>query len=366
MEQAAHGGNIFEISQKLGLKPDDIIDLSASINPLGPPKGLKEEISKHFKLIAHYPDIHNKELINAISEFHNISPANIAVGNGSTEILYWLPYAMEWQRVALVLPTFSEYSKVLYNKKAIVRKLICSWDSGFQPTVEQLDALIHSSRPDAVFLTHPGSPSGVPLSEKVMEFIVSNSKDNRFYWVLDEVFIDFSEQLSLKEYVDDSRKIIIIRSLTKFYSLPGIRLGYILAPAGVIRKLNNFIPPWSVNTLAQIAGKFCLKDASFREKTYSFFNKEIPRVIDKLKAIPNIEVLPSIANYVLIRISKDIPINSYMLCENILTKHKILVRNCANFEGLNEKYVRIAVHNTKTNDIWIQALKEELTQEEQN
>ncbi len=363
MEQAVHGGNIFEMSRKLGLTPDDITDLSASINPLGPPKGLKEEISKHFKLITHYPDIHNRELIDAISEFHHIPSSNVAVGNGSTEILYWLPYAMEWQRIALVLPTFSEYSRVLYNKDAIVRKLICSWDSGLQPTVEQLDALIHSSRPDAVFLTHPGSPSGVPLSEKVVEFIINRSKNNSFYWVLDEVFIDFSEQSSLKEYVNNSRRIIIIRSLTKFYSLPGLRIGYILAPSEVVKRLNNFLPPWSVNTLAQIAGKFCLKDTSFREKTLSFFNKEIPRVIDRLKAIPHIEVLPSIANYVLIRISKDIPIDSYMLCKNILAKHKILIRNCANFEGLNEKYIRIAIHNSKTNDIWIQALKEELTRE---
>ena len=356
MEEFSHGGNVYEISKRFGYNVDDLIDLSASINPLGPPEGLKEEIVQRFSFIKYYPDIRSDELISTLSEFHGIPKENIAVGNGSTELLYWLPYAMGWNRVALVLPTFSEYFRVLKNKRTIVRKLICSWETSFQPSVEQLDALIHASTPDALFLTHPGSPAGTPLTEDVIQFIVDSSKEANFYWVIDEVFIDFVEELSLKHYVNQSDRIIILRSLTKFYSLPGLRIGYIFAPKSVIESLTSFLPPWSVNTFAQFAGVFCLKNRDFIKETVSFFNEERNRVIERLNKISNIGVLPSVANYVLIRISEKIPINAYKLCEELISQHKILIRNCANFDGLNDKYVRVAISTKNINDLWMNAL----------
>lgn len=352
-----HGGNIYEASQFAGCAPEEIIDLSASINPLGPPEGLKELLLKQFGKIAHYPDIRNRNLIEAISSFHDIHEDYIAVGNGSTEILYWLPYALSLERVAVVIPTFSEYLRTLQNKGVIIRFLSTSWENSFQPTVHQIEALIESGSPEAVFLTNPGSPSGIPLSEDVKEFIRSNLGKFNLIWIIDEVFADFCEEYSLIELAKSSQKVIIIRSLTKFYTLPGIRLGYVLAHPSLSHKIRSFIPPWSVNAFAQEAGVYCLGQHLFREKTLEFFKEERPRVFDLLEKIPYVNFLKSVANYVLIKLENGLPYTASDIQSMMLRNHKILVRNCENFKGLSGKFIRIAISSRETNDLWLGVLR---------
>src|SRR5512138_1642408 len=104
-----HGGNVYECASRAGCSPDDILDFSASINPLGPPPGLLEHLAGYFHRLQHYPDIHNRLLIDSLSRFHGISPERMAAGNGSTELIYWLPKALGAERVLAVLPTFGEY-----------------------------------------------------------------------------------------------------------------------------------------------------------------------------------------------------------------------------------------------------------------
>ncbi|MBW1974100.1 MAG: pyridoxal phosphate-dependent class II aminotransferase [Deltaproteobacteria bacterium] len=361
-EQPIHGGNIYEVCRKLGCSFDEILDLSASINPLGPPEGLHDELRDCYKQIVHYPDIHNDELIQALSEFHGLPEDYFVVGNGSTELLFWLPYAMDWNRVAIVLPTFSEYLTVFKNKGLIVRSLLPSSSLSFQPSVEQLDALIHSVKPEALFLTHPGSPSGVPLSPEVISYVVSTLESSDITWVIDEVFVDFKEELSLKKHLllcgDAPGGLVIIRSLTKFYALPGLRLGYIMAPIDIAKRLRQYVPPWSVNVFAQRAGIFCLKAEDFRKKTRKFFDEERARLLEILKGFSWLEIFPSVANYILLELQRSFPMNSFQLHDYMLSKHKILIRNCANFAGLNDRYVRIAISSRENNDRWMEALKE--------
>lgn len=356
----SHGGNIYEVSQLIGCAPEEIIDLSASINPLGPPEGLKELLFDKFDKIKHYPDIHNRRIIEAISAFHGIPADCIAVGNGSTEILYWLPYALNLERVAVVVPTFNEYIRALQNKGAIIRFLATSWENGFQPTVYQLEALIEAGHPEAVFLTNPGSPSGISLAREVREFIESRADKFDLFWIVDEVFADFCEEYSLAALVNSLEKVIIIRSLTKFYALPGLRLGYLLAHPRVVEKLRSFIPPWSVNTLAQEAGSYCLSQQKFREKTLEFFDTERARIFALLESIPEIDFLRSRANYILIKLKDDINKNAHDIQMELLKRYRILVRNCENFRGLSNRFIRVAISSSEINNLWITSLREVL------
>ena len=137
-----HGGNIYELSARAGCSPDDILDFSASINPLGPPPGLARILSGCFHRLESYPDIHNQTLIEAISKFHDIAPECIAVANGSTELIYWLPRALGVSRALAVLPTFGEYAKAFELQGTRLQKLFSAPENHFQPIVEQLETAL--------------------------------------------------------------------------------------------------------------------------------------------------------------------------------------------------------------------------------
>lgn len=357
---APHGGNVFEICRNYGWALDEVVDLSASINPFGPPESLKHYLMDNFSNIIHYPDIHNVELIQALETFHGLPESLFAVGNGSTELIYWLPFALKLNRVAVILPTFGEYTRALENCGITIRKLITSWPSGFRPTVEQIDALVHATQPQAVIMTNPGSPSGALIDANVIDYIQWSLKRHLMYWIIDEVFIDFCEEHSLKKLVRDESRLIIIRSLTKFFAIPGLRIGYLIADTDVIEKIKRYVPPWSVNVFAQYAGVYCLRERDFMEKTVGFFHSEGMRVKNRLASISSIDYVPFAANYVLIKLGEILPINSTTIQQCMLKEHRILIRDCKNFEGLSDRYIRIALSLPEINDLWLNALEKGL------
>lgn len=174
-----HGGNIYELSAQSGCSPDDILDFSASINPIGPPPGLARVLSGCFRRLQSYPDIHNRLLIDAISKFHDIDPDCIAVGNGSTELIYWLPRALEVSKALIVSPTFSEYAKAFELQGTRLQRLLSAPEDCFQPKAERLEAALQVDSAQAVLLTHPASPSGALMNGDLIDWIVEEALDRR-------------------------------------------------------------------------------------------------------------------------------------------------------------------------------------------
>jgi len=355
-----HGGNIYELSARAGCSPDDILDFSASINPLGPPPGLAQVLSGCFHRLASYPDINNKLLIEAISKFHDIDPGCIAVGNGSTELIYWLPRALAVSKALVVLPAFGEYAKAFELQGTRLQKLFSTPEDRFQPIVQQLEAALQHDAFEAVLLTHPASPSGSLLASETISWIAENSsKSGRPLFLIDEVFIDFCEQASLKLFLDRSQNLAIIRSFTKFYGAPGLRIGYLLAPPRVIAQVRSHLPPWSVNTLAQAAGAYCFAQDEYRRKTLDLISKQRQRLAGELSAIPGLEVFPAQANYLLVRMDRRLPPASRLKWD-IFERDRILIRDCESFEGLDDRYFRVAVRLEDQNDRLIAALQRAL------
>jgi len=355
-----HGGNIYELSARAGCSPDDILDFSASINPLGPPPGLAQILSGCFHRLASYPDINNKLLIEAISKFHDIDPGCIAVGNGSTELIYWLPRALAVSKALVVLPAFGEYAKAFELQGTRLQKLFSTPEDRFQPIVQQLEAALQHDAFEAVLLTHPASPSGSLLASETISWIAENSsKSGRPLFLIDEVFIDFCEQASLKLFLDRSQNLAIIRSFTKFYGAPGLRIGYLLAPPRVIAQVRSHLPPWSVNTLAQAAGAYCFTQDEYRRKTLDIVAKQRQMLAGQLSAIPGLEVFPAQANYLLVRMDRRLPPASRLKWD-IFERDRILIRDCGSFEGLDDWYFRVAVRMPDQNDRLIASIQHAL------
>ncbi len=260
-----HGGNVYEIAAKLGCTPEDVLDYSASINPLGPPTGLNDLFNDIFQRLQHYPDIQNRVLLDSIGRHHALSRKQVVVGNGSTELIYWLPKVLGIRKALIVLPTFAEYQKAFDLQGVQLAKLVTSPESDFQPAVEQLEELFAKFSPEAILFTHPGSPAGTLLTPDVRAWLVEKSR--RVFCIIDEVFIDFCEEESLKGFLVGGENLVTIRSMTKFYGLPGLRLGYLLTSELLAGRLGRFLPPWSVNTYAQAAGPFCFAQKEYRKET---------------------------------------------------------------------------------------------------
>jgi threonine-phosphate decarboxylase len=354
-----HGGNIYELSALAGCSPEEILDFSASINPLGPPPGLDAVLSGCLRLLESYPDIHCLRLTEAIAKFHDIDPACVVVGNGSTELIYWLPRALGVQRALAVLPAFGEYVKAFELQGTRVEKIFPAPEESFQPKVEHLEAALRKDSFEAVLLTHPSSPAGSLLNRETIDWIVRKSGGSDPLLLVDEVFVDFCEEESLRPFVAGAGNLVLIRSFTKFYGLPGLRIGYLLAPPRIAERVRGFLPPWSVSTPAQAAGAWCLSREEYRLKTLELIGSHRRRLAGELSAIPGLEVFPGAANFLLVRMGTGL-LSASALKWDIFKRHRILIRDCGSFEGLGDRYFRVAVRLPDQNDRLIAALKESL------
>lgn len=350
-----HGGNVYELASSAGCSPDDILDFSASINPLGPPPGLADMLMRYFHRLQHYPDINNRHLVDALSEFHGISPKYIVAGNGSTELIYWLPRALGVDSALAVLPTFGEYRKAFELQGVEVQKVLCKPENGFQPGLDQIMEAVEKGSPEAVLLTHPGSPGGGFLSGDVSDWVAERSKRGQLC-IIDEVFIDFGEEHSFKHLLESSPNLVIIRSLTKFYGLPGLRIGYLLTSPGIAERVRHFVPPWSVNTLAQLAGAYCLSQEEYRQKTLNVVTEQRREMAEELASIPGLKVFHGEANYLLIEMDRRLP-TSIALRNEVFRSGKILIRPCGSFEGLDDWYFRVAVRLPEQNEKLISEIR---------
>ncbi len=352
-----HGGNVFETARRLGCAPEEIIDFSASINPLGPPHGLLDVLIEAYRSVQHYPDIANKTLVDAIAARYGLDSTRVVVGNGSTELIYLLPKTMEVSSVLAVVPTFKEYLKAFALHGCRMHLCVAEAEHNFQPTVDQLHRAMESFAPQALLVTHPGSPCGSLIPGDVRRFLVEETRRRGITLVVDEVFIDFCEEESLLEALGQHERLILIRSMTKFYGIPGLRLGYVLTSFEQAARLRDQVPPWSVNTLAQAAGVYCLRQDFYRQETLRLVGAERGRLSETLARVSGFKVFPSAANYLLVRLASTLS-TAAELKEELLVHHRLLIRDCANFDGLTTQDFRVAVRLPHENDRLIEALNQ--------
>jgi threonine-phosphate decarboxylase len=348
-----HGGNVFDVARQLGISPEEISDFSASINPLGLSPMVKKAIICSLDSLVHYPDSSHNELKQALASHHDLAPGNIVVANGSTELIYNLPVMLHGSKALIISPSFSEYVRALSQQHWDAQHFILKAEDNFSIDLEALKHKLAEGF-EALYLCNPANPGGTLYPLRIIEQVFSLCIESGTFLVLDEAFMDFCEECSAKRFMVKGDNGIVLRSMTKFFGIPGLRLGYALASHTLTGHLDAMGGPWSVNTLALAAGVAALHDVEHNHRTIEYIRHERRSLFEKLSELNHLRIFPSSTNYLLLQITNGM---SSMEIRDRLMHQRILVRNCATFMGLSSQFIRVAVRTAEENERLVRALK---------
>lgn len=349
-----HGGNIASAARRSGRDAASIIDFSASINPLGISPMARDAIIGTIDSVKSYPAPEMPGLISALSAFHGISPENILAGNGSTELIYLIPRVLKPKRALIVAPSFSEYEAALKNAGCKIDYIELEMRDKFQPKVKAITDRL-DGRYDMLWIANPGNPVGNVVPRQDMVRLISEAEKKGVLVVVDEAFIDFSESDSVKDRALSSERLIVLRSLTKFYAIAGLRVGYLFGSETRVTELTSQKEPWSVNCLGEAAAIASLGDDKYRQETLALIECERDFLFDAIDSIALMRPFKSGTNYIFARLDNDI--GARELCERMLQEEGLLVRDCSNFHGLDNRYIRVAVRKREDNMRLISAME---------
>jgi threonine-phosphate decarboxylase len=318
----------------------DVLDFSANINPLGPSHKALEAIRQTVDLVGVYPDEYPVRLTQCLSERLEIPAGNILAGNGATDLIYFWIRAIRPLRATLIVPTFSEYRRALQSVGCDIETVELSAGDFFR-----LPATVNAN--GVVIVTNPNNPTGayMPIDE-MAEWIGQFDRSTQIF--VDEAFVEFTGQPSLVGQLDRFPNLWILRSMTKFYALPGLRLGY-LAGSGVC-ELFDKREPWQVNSLAEAAGIASLEDRSYEEATLQLAQRERIRLWEQLQDLNSIRAFPTAANFFFARCSSDDLLDQLLAR---LMESRILIRDCRNIEGLHGPHFRFGIKSRDENETLI-------------
>ena len=341
-----HGGKF-----PLKNRDQNIIDFSSNITPLGIPHSVKSIIKQNLDKVQFYPDPNSETVISSLAKYTHLSKSNIIVGNGAIEILYNFCFAFlsKTTKVLIHVPTFQEYETAvkLSNCKISYFKSL-----NLSTNIDSFISQIPKS--GCIFLCNPNNPTGELLSKKELLSIIIVAKKLKTIVFIDECFIELvpKSNESLISYVKKYDNLFILRSLTKSFGLPGLRIGYACGSKEIIKILQKIKIPWSVNSLAQDVANTVIKNISHIKKSNIIIQKESKYLEDNISILNGFECISSSTNFILIKTKYD----STKLQTKLL-KNKILIRDCKNFRGLDNHYIRIAVKSHKDNVKLITALE---------
>src|SRR5690554_1187172 len=342
-----HGGDIYTYGRGF---EGEIIDFSSNINPLGTPTGLRKHLAGGHEDLLKYPDIQYRELRREVAEYLGCGIENTIVGNGAVEIID--NFIMKANRVVLMEPCFSEYmlrAKV-HGKEIVLLASSKDYTLDFDLFPGKLE------KGDLVILGNPNNPTGMRIERGDLIKLHQEALYSGAYLLLDEAFFEFApddyDSIELfREWGWES--VGIIRAATKFFALPGIRLGYCCAGAVKAEGIREIQLPWSVNSMANKAGLHIFKDGDYIVRTKKYVKEQRERLFEGLRQIKGITPYPSQSNYILIRLDG---VREDYIFEKLLEKG-IMVRKCRSFRVLSDNHIRIAVKDEKNNEKLINELR---------
>ena len=353
----AHGGDVWQVGQELGIAVPEILDFSASINPRGLPHPARERLARDAtdaRLLSFYPDPSARRLRAALSEKLGVTPEAIVVGPGAESLLAPILRCVQPRRAFIPIPAFSEYRRVCEQQQSEFVPFPLLREELFQTPVDRFTEYIELERPGIVVLNNPHNPSGAMLNAKEVRRIL----DVGAMLLLDEAFIDYVPHESLVREASERPGLIVIRSLTKFYGCPGLRVGYAVAHPNTAIAIQSLLPTWPVTQLALDALAEAVGDSQYAEESIRENVAGRERLADGLKGI-GLFVFPSAANFLLLELPAKMP-SASDLRNRLIAKHRILIRNCDSYEGLTAgRYIRVAVRSAEENCRLIRALAEE-------
>ena len=355
MTQPTHGGNVYKLARERRISVERIVDFSASINPLGFPTAGLRAIRSALKQIVHYPDPDCWQLRHVLAQQCDVDPDMILVGNGSTELIHLLPHALAIKSALIISPTFEEYARALMDAGSVVQYVHAKREERFRPPLQEVLRQFSAkrSRFDAVFVCNPNNPTGQVMNPPALRELAEAVDRQQGWLIVDEAFIDYCQTQSVVSMSTEYPRMMVLRSLTKFYAMPGLRIGYLVGASKVVDQLKDRQPPWSVNSLVQEVSHSVLRDHTYAARSRTFMKQERSRFIRGLSSVSGVRVYPSAANFVLIELPASTCAGEVT---DQLASENLLVRDCSALPGLTSQMIRVAIRTAKENQRLITAL----------
>ena len=382
-EMDFHGGNIYKVFREKNIK--EILDYSSNINPYGIPEGLKKRITENLEVLERYPDPDYVELRQKLANLNKVNLSDIILGNGATEIIFLFMKVINPKKILIVSPTFGEYeravkateisgdtvslsssngdNKNIENKKIEIEYFELKESDDFKLNIGNLKNELENKY-DLLIICNPNNPTGKFLKLAQTEEILKecNKYDTKLF--IDEAFIEFLAD-GMKESIinteENKKNLFVTRAFTKFFAIPGLRLGYgMYFDKELEKKISEKKEPWSVNNIAEMAGLTVLDDMEYIEKTLKWIAAEKKYMYEKLNEISGIKVYETEVNFITGKIDEKLfseGLNVKILREKML-EQGILIRDASNFKFLDERFFRLAIKDRASNERVIEVMKE--------
>ena len=356
-----HGSDLEMIEKVYGIKKEEIVSFSANVNPLGISPKLKATLSERIDAIMSYPDREYTSLRRCIADYVHTDLENVLVGNGSTELISLFIQIKHPKKALIVGPTYSEYEREVSLGGGTTCYYRLEEENDFALDLLTLEVLLTSDI-DLLVICNPNNPTSSAITRNDMRKILDICKQKGIFVMVDETYVEFAEDtqkitsVSLTGYYNN---IIILRGISKFFAAPGLRLGYaICGNQDLLKEINQRKNPWTINSLAAIAGEIMFTDEDYIKHTRTMIAQERDRICKVLSACPNVKCFVPTANFVLVKILKD-DVTSMDLFEAAIRKG-LMIRDCSTFPFLNNKFIRFCFMTPDVNDALLEVLLAQL------
>jgi len=342
-----HGGNIHAVARQLNCSPADILDMSSNINPLGPPPGLIDYVGQHLEAISRLPEVDGRQTAENFADYLGVPSDRLLAGNGTTQFIYAIPRVLQSKQALIVGPTYADYADACDRSRTARQTFLTREADAFMPEWKRLQ---HAARQfDTVFICNPNNPTGVLLPYANLYQLCSACP--RTIFIIDESYMPFvsdSDQQSMLH--SGLGNVLVLLSISKIFGIPGMRIGFIIGHKRHIRQFRKDLLPWSISSLAHESVRYLSeqKDSltAFIQKTRTLLASRRQELYEAFKAAPEFKTYLSQTPFVLIRLPAQLtPADAWQS----LAGERVLIRNCDNFEGLADGFIRISPKTSEGN-----------------
>ena len=358
MIPARHGGQLRAIAQAFNVPIEHLRDFSANINPDGPPPSVLAALRqalRHPSTLTQYPDLEEHDLKSAIARDARCDLGNVLVGNGFVPLLQAVVQALGIRTCLLPVPSFNEYRTTLRRHNVAVHPLLLDSAQNFRYDPDAILDELLAQNCDAILLANPQNPSGVVCAKQQMLQLIEIAASRGIYILLDEAFIDYHPQAGVLPEALQLPNLVVFRSVTKSFGIPGLRIAYAVASEPVRTMAQRLLPPWPISTLASVAVIAALADTSFRARLPALNQDRRSELASKLSGL-GMHVYPAAANFLLFRLPAQE--DAVSLWRRLILEDRLVLRSCIDFEGLPPGHLRVAVKHEADNLALVNAISD--------
>lgn len=353
-----HGGDVDRVARAHGVSADRLIDFSANINPIGPPRRALIRLAREAtdrRVLTQYPDPDYIELRNTLATTLSVPANGVTIANGSVALIAVIVRAIAPRACVLAAPAFAEFPRALRAGGCQIRLFPLTAARGFALDGDALVKMLDKHRPPMCVLTNPHNPSGALTARTQMLRVLDGARRTKTLLVVDEAFMDYAPTETLVAEAVRSEHLAVLRSVTKFYGMPALRVGYAVSSSRLAARITAQLPPWPVTTLAASAATEAVQDYAYARRTLVSVADQRRWLSQALGTI-GVTVYPSAANFLLLQLPATAPTSARMRAR-LITDHGVVVRDCRSFDGLsNGRFIRVAVRRRDENERLVRAL----------